>query len=92
MPKKERKKESKSLLLVKEQVILSKERTILQFMSTALAMIGLGLVIVNVLRDLLFQAMGFGLVFAGFIELLESMRKFRNKQKIIANIEKQTRV
>lgn len=87
-----RQRESKEILLAKEQVILSKERTILSFMSTALTLIGLGIVIVNVLHELVYQAIGFGLIFTGFVELLESIRKFRNKQKIIAKIEKETEV
>jgi uncharacterized membrane protein YidH (DUF202 family) len=92
MPKRPVRRESKALLLAKEQVILSKERTILSFMSTALTLIGLGIVIVNLLRDLVYQAIGFGLIFTGFVELLESLRKFRSKQKIIARIEKETKV
>ena len=95
MPKKnpaKRHRESKSVLLAKEQVILSKERTILQFMSTALTLIALGIVVVNVLHELVFQAIGFGLIFTGFVELITALRKFRNKQKIIEKIEKQTRI
>lgn len=85
-------RESKMLLLAEEQVVLSKERTILQFMSTAITLIGLGLVVVNVLKELLFQVIGFGLIFIGFIELLESLRKLRVKQQLISQIKKKTRI
>jgi uncharacterized membrane protein YidH (DUF202 family) len=95
MPKRtsgRRRRESTQLLLAKEQVVLSKERTILSFMSTALTLIALGIVIVNILHELIYQAIGFGLIFTGFVELITALRKFRNKQKIIASIEKKTKI
>lgn len=93
MPRKaKRKRESKAILLAKEQVILSKERTILSFMSTALTLIGVGIVVVNVLHELIYQAIGFGLIFTGFVELITAMYKFRNKQKVISKIEKETKI
>lgn len=88
MPKRKR----KELLIAEEQVILSKERTILSFMRTALAFIGVGIVVVNFLKDSIFQIIGYLLIIVGFVEVGESIRRLREKQKIMKRLQKQTRV
>ncbi len=83
---------SKMLLIQEEQVLLSKERTILSFMRTALTFIGVGAVIVNVLKEPFFQAVGYVIIIVGFLEIVESIRRLRGKQKIMENIQKKTEV
>ena len=88
-----RKKESKKLLIEEEEVLLSKERTALSFMRTALTFIGVGIVVANVIKDvLLFQILGYALVAIGLVELVESFRRLKNKQKTINRLEKRTGV
>ncbi len=94
MPRKRaRRRESKALLIAKEEVLLSKERTTLSFMRTALTFIGVGIVVASVFKDvLLFQALGYVLVVIGIVELVESFRRLRDKQKVMKRIEKQTKL
>ena len=88
-----RKRESKKLLIEEEEVLLSKERTALSFMRTALTFIGVGIVVANVLKDvIIFQALGYLLVLVGVVELIESFRRLKNKQKTINRLEKRTGV
>ncbi len=79
-------------LLAQEEVLLSKERTILSFMRTALTFIGVGVVIVNFLKDFVFQVVGYGLIAIGFVEVAESMRRLREKQKVVKRLSRQTKI
>ena len=90
--KKRHKRVSKLFLIQKQQVLLSKERTILSFMRTALTFIGVGLVIVNVLQEPVFQVVGYFIIVVGGIEIIESIRRLRNKQKLVEKITKKTHV
>lgn len=87
-----RKRKDKKLLIAEEEVLLSKERTILQFMSTALAFIGVGIIIVKIFNDSMFQLIGYLIIAVGFVEIGESMRRLRGKQKIMKRLEKQTKL
>jgi len=75
------KKEDKTTLLREEEVILAKERTILAFMQTGLASIGVGVVLVKLFTELPFQIAGFILIMIGIVESYESGRRLRKKQK-----------
>lgn len=90
MPRKKKRGPSKYLLLSEEQVLLSKERTILAFMSTAVTFIGVGIVLVNVLKDVMFQLIGYGLILVGIIEVVESTRRLKEKQKTMKRLQRQT--
>ncbi len=85
-------RDDKRLLIAKEEVLLSKERTILSFMRTALAFIGVGIIVVNFLKDTSFQIIGFLLIAVGFAEIGESIRRLRKKQKMMSRLEKKTGV
>jgi len=63
-----------------QQVLLSKERTILSFMQTGLAFIGVGLIISNIFRSSISEFVGYILLLIGFLEVLESVRRLRRKQ------------
>ncbi|HLC76740.1 MAG TPA: DUF202 domain-containing protein [archaeon] len=86
------KKSNKRLLIAEEEVVLSKERTILSFMRTAMALIGAGVVIASILQDVIFKLVGYGLIVLGFIELVDSMRRLREKQKLVKRLQRQTGV
>lgn len=96
MPRKRatrRRKESKALLIAEEEVLLSKERTALSFMRTALTFIGVGIVVASVFKDvLLFQVLGYLLVVIGVVELFESFRRLRHKEKYVNKLQRQTGV
>jgi len=81
-------KESKTLLLKEEEVILAKERTILSFMQTGLASIGIGLILVKLFNEIPFQIAGFILIMIGIVECYESGRRLRKKQKEMDEIKK----
>ena len=74
-------KNDKAELLEEEQVLLSKERTILAFMQTGLASIGVGIVLVKLFTEIAFQLAGFILIIIGVIESFESGRRLRKKQE-----------
>jgi len=81
-------KEDKSILLKEEEVILAKERTILSFMQTGLASIGVGIVLVKLFQELPFQIAGFILILIGIVESYESGRRLRKKQKEMEKLKK----
>ena len=87
-----RRRTDKKLLIAEEEVLLSKERTILSFMRTALAFIGVGIVVVNFFKDTSLQIIGYLLIVVGFVEIGESARRLKKKQKIMARLEKKTGV
>ncbi len=87
-----RKKEDKEVLLSEERTLLSKERTILSFMSTALAFIGIGVVIIKLFENSPFQIIGFLIIAVGFVEIGESLRRLKRKQKMMGKLEKETGV
>lgn len=81
-------KEDKSILLKEEEVILAKERTILSFMQTGLAAIGIGIILVKLFTELPFQLAGFILILIGIAESYESGRRLRKKQKEMEKLKK----
>ncbi len=88
MPKARRKRisrrdamEQEDLLLSEQQVLLSSERTILQFMQVGLVVVGTGIVIATVFNQLLIQILGYILIFAGILEVVEAYRKLRMRMK-----------
>ncbi|MBS3050936.1 MAG: DUF202 domain-containing protein [Candidatus Aenigmarchaeota archaeon] len=87
-----KRRQDKKLLIAEEEVLLSKERTILSFMRTALAFIGVGIIVVNFFKDTAFQLIGYLLIMVGFVEIGESARRLRKKQKIMGRLEKRTGV
>jgi uncharacterized membrane protein YidH (DUF202 family) len=82
------KSENRAILLKEEEVILAKERTILSFMQTGLASIGVGIVLVKLFQELPFQIAGFILILIGIVESYESGRRLRKKQKEMEMLKK----
>ena len=78
----------RGILLKEEEVILAKERTILSFMQTGLASIGVGIILVKLFQELPFQVAGFILILIGVVECYESGRRLRKKQKEMDKIKK----
>lgn len=80
--------QEKEVILSEERTILSKERTILSFMQTGLTSIGLGIVLTYYLKETLMTYVGYVLILSGFIEVLESIRRLRTKQKEVDMLKK----
>ena len=75
-----------------EELLLSKERTILSFMRTGLAFITAGAAIFGIFQSLIVaRAIGYILVGVGFVEVFESMRRLVLKQKEIDSLKKNCR-
>lgn len=91
MPKKVTLKrlQEKEVILSEERTILSKERTILSFMQTGLTSIGLGIVLTYYLKETLMTYVGYILILTGFIEVFESMRRLKTKQKEVEKLKKE---
>jgi uncharacterized membrane protein YidH (DUF202 family) len=92
MSKKDRdtikKLQEKEVILSEERTLLSKERTILSFMQTGLASIGLGMVLTYYFKETLLTYIGYILILTGFVEVLESIRRLRGKQKEVEKLKK----
>jgi uncharacterized membrane protein YidH (DUF202 family) len=93
MPKKDRdslkKLQEKEVILSEERTLLSKERTILSFMQTGLTSIGLGMILTYYFRETLLTYLGYILILTGFLEVLESIRRLRAKQKEVERLKRQ---
>lgn len=81
--------EEKEVVLSEERTILSKERTILSFMQTGLTSIGLGIVLTYYLKETLLTYVGYILILTGFVEVLESTKRLRTKQKQVDMLKRQ---
>jgi uncharacterized membrane protein YidH (DUF202 family) len=68
-------------ILSEERTILSKERTVLSFMQTGLAFIAVGLAVVNFLKDVPTQVVGWILILVGLFEIAESIRRLIRYRK-----------
>lgn len=80
---------SKLEIYEEQQLLLSKERTILSFMRTGLAFVTAGIVIAGFFREFQSaQIAGYCLVFIGFIEVFESIRRLLVKQKEANDLKK----
>jgi len=73
---------SKLEIYQEQQVLLSKERTILSFMRTGLAFITAGIVVAGFFEKFVpAQIVGYSLILIGFVEVFESIRRLLVKQK-----------
>ena len=81
-------RKSKQAILLEEQVILAKERTILSFKRTGLTFIGAGIVVISVFKEFSFQAIGYIIILIGFLEVFESFRRLRIKEKEMDKLKK----
>lgn len=68
---------ARALLLVEEQTLLSRERTMHSYMQTGLAFISIGLLIVKFLEGSAFLMFGSFLALVGILQLAEAFRRFR---------------
>lgn len=82
-------KMSKVEIYEEQQLLLSKERTILSFMRTGLAFVTAGIVIAGFFADIkAAQIIGYILVGIGFIEVFESIRRLLAKQRELDELKR----
>ena len=83
------KKMSKLEIYQEQQVLLSKERTILSFMQTGLAFVTAGIVVAGFFETFVqAQIVGYCLILIGFVEVFESIRRLLLKQKEAEKLKK----
>jgi uncharacterized membrane protein YidH (DUF202 family) len=84
---------SKEDAIREEELLLSKERTILSFMRTGLGFVTAGAAIYGFFQNLpLAMAIGYILVGVGFVEVFESMRRLVSKQRELEKLKVRCRV
>lgn len=84
---------SKIEAMHREELLLSKERTILSFMRTGLGFITAGAAIFGIFQSLVAaRAIGYILVGVGFVEVFESMRRLIGKQNELEKLKRTCKV
>jgi uncharacterized membrane protein YidH (DUF202 family) len=86
------KNEEIKLLLLEEQTLLSRERTMHSYMQTGLAFTSVGLVIIKFLEGFFYSGVGILFIILGCLLILEAVRRyarFRKAVKLLRNKEAQ---
>ncbi len=82
---------NKQLILLEEQTILSRERTMQQYMSTGLAFIGVGLIVVQVLAGDIYKFIGGALILVGFWQIYLAHLRFRKYRGLAKKLRRKER-
>ena len=80
--------QEKMLLLSQEQTILSRERNMQAYISTGLAFIGVGLVVLRLFEGMLYWVLGGVFLLIGFWQILEAYERFRKYRKVARQIRR----
>lgn len=79
----------RQLILLEEQTILSRERTMQQYMSTGLAFIALGVVIIQVLTKIPYNIdLGVILILIGFWQVWQAYKRHQKYRKLARGLRK----
>ncbi len=76
------------LLLLEEQTVLSRERTMQQYMTTGLSFIGVGLVVVRFFTGPAYLFIGSALIAIGFWQIWEAYHRFKKYRRIARKIRR----
>ena len=80
-------------IMEQEELLLSKERTVLSFMRTGLGFVTAGAAIFGFFQNIVLARMiGYILVGVGFVEVFESMRRLVSKQRELEKMRSQCKV
>ena len=82
---------SPELLLLEEQTMLSRERTMQQYVSTGLSFIAVGLVVAQVFKGPHYLWFGFVLITIGFWQMWIAWMRFNKYRKQARKIRKKER-
>jgi len=82
-------KEHKQTILLEEQTILSRERTMQTYMSTGLAFIGVGLVVMRFFTEEIYIFIGTVLILTGFWQIYQAYSRFLKYRQIVRKIRRE---
>ena len=82
------KNEQRHLILLEEQTMLSRERTMQQYMTTGLAFIGVGLIVTRLFLERVYTAIGSILIAIGFWQIWKAYQRFRRYRFMIRKLRK----
>ena len=79
---------SKHLLLLEEQTMLSRERTMQQYMATGLSFIGVGLIVLKLFIGQVYVIVASALIAIGFWQIYQAYLRFKKYRGIVRKIRK----
>ena len=82
-------REHRQLILIEEQTILSRERTMQQYMATGLAFIGVGLIVARLFAGDIYMLVSAALIIIGFWQIYQAYTRFQKYRKIARKLRKQ---
>jgi uncharacterized membrane protein YidH (DUF202 family) len=82
---------SRQLILLEEQTILSRERTMQQYITTGLAFIGVGLLVARFFLGLVYAVLSAALIGIGFWQIYTAYKRFKRYQYLARKLRKKER-
>ncbi|MCX6774793.1 MAG: DUF202 domain-containing protein [DPANN group archaeon] len=82
---------SRQLVLLEEQTILSRERTMQQYIATGLAFIGVGLLVARFFLGPVYTAMSAALIAIGFWQIYAAYKRFERYRCLAKKLRKKER-
>ncbi len=82
------KSEKRHILLLEEQTMLSRERTMQQYMATGLSFIGVGLVVIKLFIGQIYIAIASALIVIGFWQIYQAYLRFKKYRGIVRKLRK----
>jgi len=79
---------NKHLLLLEEQTMLSRERTMQQYMATGLSFIGVGLIVLKLFIGQVYVIVASALIAIGFWQIYQAYLRFKKYRGIVRKIRK----
>jgi len=82
---------NRQLILLEEQTILSRERTMQQYIATGLAFIGVGLLVARFFLGQIYALMSAALIGVGFWQIYIAYNRFKKYQYLAKKLRKKER-
>lgn len=80
---------NRQLILLEEQTVLSRERTMQQYMSTGLAFIALGVVVIQILQKIPYNVeLGAVLIFIGLWQVWQAYERFQRYRRMARGLRR----
>jgi len=79
---------SRQLVLLEEQTILSRERTMQQYMTTGLAFIGAGLIVMRLFMGDIYTLIGGVLIAIGFWQIYQAYLRFKRYRSMARKLRR----
>lgn len=81
----------RELLLLEEQTLLSRERTMQQYITTSLALIGVGILVLKFFEGAYYIILGILLNTLGFVQITMAYIRFIRYRKVVRRLRKKER-